>query len=271
MTDTAAIAEAFSRTAEKYDAFGEEHPHLLRLRSKVYAHLDQLLKPGSRILELNAGSGTDAVELARRGYRVHATDIAPGMLARAREKVQTLGLSDKVTVQECSFTELDRVAGAPFDAVFSNLGGLNCVPDLEPVVQQLPRLVAPGGYVTCVIMPPVCLWEMADVFRGRFRVAFRRVSRTGTLARLEGLRFTVHYFSPSRVESAFGPQYRRVALEGLSVLTPTAESKDFAKRHTSLYRLLCRLDDAVSGRARWSGWGDFYILSLRYEPGDRRR
>ncbi|RME85935.1 MAG: methyltransferase domain-containing protein, partial [Caldilineae bacterium] len=81
------IAEAFSRTAEKYDSFAEDHPHLTRLRQKVYAHMMRHLPAESHILELNAGTGTDAVALAQRGYRVHATDIAPGMLARAEEKV----------------------------------------------------------------------------------------------------------------------------------------------------------------------------------------
>ena len=35
------------------------------------------------ILELNAGTGTDAVWFAERGYRVHATDIAEGMQDKA--------------------------------------------------------------------------------------------------------------------------------------------------------------------------------------------
>ena len=74
------IAEAFSRTAEKYDSFANDHPNQTRMRNKVYSHLERFLPAGSRILELNAGTGTDAIELARRGYTLHATDIAPGML-----------------------------------------------------------------------------------------------------------------------------------------------------------------------------------------------
>ena len=92
------IAEAFSRTAEKYDSFAEDHPHLTRMRNKVYSHVMHYVPRGARILELNAGTGTDAVELARRGYFVHATDIAPGMLNRLREKVNRLGLQERVTM-----------------------------------------------------------------------------------------------------------------------------------------------------------------------------
>ena len=215
------IAEAFSRTAEKYDSFAEDHPHLTRMRKKVYSHAVQHIPRGARILELNAGTGTDAVQLAERGYFVHATDIAPGMLDRLRDKVNGLGLKDRVTMEPCSFLELATAQGAPFDAVFSDLGGLNCIPDLTPVIQQLPMILKPGGIVTWVLMPHICLWELAEIFRGNFSLAFRRLSRGRVRANLEGLNFDVYYFSARQVTRWFGADFELLALEGLSVLTPT--------------------------------------------------
>jgi ubiquinone/menaquinone biosynthesis C-methylase UbiE len=257
------IAEAFSRTGEKYDSFALDHPNLARMRDKVYAHLGRFLPEGARILELNAGTGIDAVALARRGYSVHATDIAPGMLERARDKACRLDLQDRITFQECSFTRLGEIQGAPFDAVFSNLGGLNCIPDLAPVIHQLPGVLKPGGLVTWVLMPPVCLWEIAELLRGHPRIAFRRLARNGTLTHLEGLHFTIYYFTPRRVVEWFGPAYENLAIEGLSVFTPTTESKNVPDRYPGLYRLLVWLDDRFSQRRPWRGWGDFYILSMR--------
>lgn len=260
------IAAAFSRTAARYDAFGEDHPHLERLRQKVYRHLAAHLPPGARLLELNAGTGTDGAELARRGYYVHATDISPGMLARARAKAALPETAQRLTVQECSFTALHKVESGPFDAVFSNLGGLNCIPDLRLVIDQLPLVLKPGGLVVWVLMPPVCLWELAEIFRGRFRVAFRRLARGGVLTHLEGLYFPVYYFRPEQVLAWFGPAYTCLAVEGLSVLTPTAESKNFAVRHPRAYRALAWLDDHLSPRRPWRGWGDFYLLAMRRRP-----
>jgi len=262
----ATIAEAFSLTAEKYDAFAADHPHLARLRGKVYSHLQRFLPVGSRILELNAGTGTDAAYLAQHGYTVHATDIAPSMLALAQEKVVRLGLGDRLTLQECSFTDLGAAQGAPFDAVFSDLGGLNCIPDLRPVIDSLPKVLKPGGLVTWVLMPPVCLWELGLVFTGQPKLAFRRLARGGTRAHLEGKYFSVYYFTPRQVRSWFGSEYRTLALEGLSVITPTAESKKLARRHPHLYSMLSWLDDRLSPHAPWRGWGDFYIISFRYLP-----
>ena len=260
------IAEAFSRTAEKYDSFAENHPHLTRMRNKVYSHVMRHVPPGSRILELNAGTGTDAVQLTQRGYYVHATDIAPGMLDRLKVKVNRLGLQHRVTMEARSFLSLENTQGAPFDAVFSDLGGLNCIPDLTPVIRQLPSILKPGGMVIWVLMPHVCLWEMAEVFRGNFSLAFRRFSSGRVRANLEGLNFDVYYFSPRQVIRWFGDTFEFVALDGLSVITPTAESKNFARRHPRLYRTLSWLDDRLSPRWPWNGWGDFYILTMRYQP-----
>jgi ubiquinone/menaquinone biosynthesis C-methylase UbiE len=237
------------------------------MRNKVYSHVMRHIPRGAHILELNAGTGTDAVQLAQQGYYIHATDIAPGMLARLQEKVTRLGLHERITMEVRSFLSLEHVQGAPFDAVFSNLGGLNCVPDLTPVIRQLPNVLKPGGIVTWVLMPHVCLWEMAEVFRGNFSLAFRRFSRRQVNANLEGLRFDVYYFSPRQVIKWFGNDFELLALEGLSVITPTAESKNFAKWYPRLYRALSWLDQKLSPRWPWNGWGDFYMLTMKYTPG----
>ena len=264
--DFATVAEAFSLTAEKYDNFAIDHPHLTRLREKATNHIAKQLKSGESILELNAGTGIDAADLARKGFRVHATDISPGMLARAAARTEKLGLGNRVSLQLCSFTDLADIEGGPYDAVFSNLGGLNCVDNLRPIVKQLPRVLRTGGLVTWVLMPKICPWELATVFLGQPRLAFRRFSKNGTTAHLEGKYFKVNYFSAGEVKAAFGADFRFVALEGLSVLTPTAESKNLAKRHPRLYSTLAWLDDRISHIPPFSGWGDFFIISFRYEP-----
>jgi hypothetical protein len=175
-------------------------------------------------------------------------------------------LGEQIIIQQCSFTELDQIQGAPFDAVFSDLGGLNCIPNLTPVIHQLPHLLKPGGLVTWVLMPPICLWEMAEIFRGHFRLAFRRLAQRGTRSHLEGLHFDVYYFTPRQVMTWFGDDFDAISLEGLSVITPTAESKNLAKRFPHLYRALSWLDDRLSVLPLWREWGDFYILSMRYRP-----
>jgi ubiquinone/menaquinone biosynthesis C-methylase UbiE len=261
------VAEAFSRKARIYDDFAVDHENLARMRQKVRDHALAYLRPGDRLLELNAGTGADAVFFARLGFQVHATDISPGMLAQIREKVDRFDLSGRLTVEQRSFSELEGVAGGPFHYVFSNMGGVNCVADLTPITRGLARLLVPEAVVTWVVMPPVCLWELSLALRGDFKTATRRFSRRGTLANVEGVRFTTYYHPPARVIRAFGPDFLPIKIQGLSVFTPTADVKEFPRRYPRLYRLLRRLDDRLSDWPPFNRWGDFFILSLKYRPG----
>lgn len=203
--------------------------------------------------------------MVRRGYRVHATDLSAGMIAEIEQKIIRYDLHDKLTVQQCSFTELERVQAGPFDAVYSNAGGLNCVDDLTRVTRHLPRLLRPGGIVTWVIMPPICPWELAVTLKD-VRVGSRRLRRGGVLANVEGVEFMTWYFSPRRVRRAFGPQFQQLRLEGLLVVTPPADNKTFARRFPRLYKALVRLDDRLSQWPPFNHWGDFFILSMQYCP-----
>lgn len=261
----AQVAAAFSRKAAVYDAFGQDHPNLARMRQKVTAQFCRWTPPGSRVLELNAGTGLDAVALVQRGYRVHATDIAPGMVAEMRRKQAEMQLDGRLTVQACSFTALDKVQGGPFDAVFSNFGGLNCIGDLTAVTRHLPQLLRPGGVLTWVVMPPLCPWELALALKD-WRVATRRLRRGGVTAFVEGVPFQTTYFTPRQVHRALGQEFRVVSLAGLSVVTPTADNKTFANRHPQLYRGLVWLDERLSKWPPFNRMGDFFILTAQYVP-----
>ena len=258
------VAAAFSRKAPLYDAFGEDHENLARMRRKVYDHISALVAPGSHLLELNAGTGLDATAMVQRGYRVHATDLSPGMVAAIEQKVAQNGLQDRLTIQQCSFTELDRVTAGPFEAIYSNSGGLNCIDDLAAVTRHLPPLLKSGGIVTCVVMPRICPWELALALKD-WRVGTRRLRPGGVLANVEGVRFMTYYFSARQVRRAFGPRFRRVKLEGLSVLTPTADNKTFARNHPHLFHWLARLDEWLATKRPFNGWGDFFILSMKLD------
>jgi ubiquinone/menaquinone biosynthesis C-methylase UbiE len=262
------VALAFSRKADEYDAFGDDHINLARMRRKVYDHVLRFLQPADRLLELNAGTGIDAAFFARRGQSVHAIDIAPGMLDHLAAKIDQQHLSDRLTVQPLSFTELDRVEGAPFDYIFSNFGGLNCIADLTQVTRYLSQVLRPGGIITWVIMPPFCPWEMVLLLKGQFKVATRRWSRRGATAHVEGVRFTTTYFTPHQVLTALGPNFRLLRLEGLSVFAPPADRVEFPRRFPRLYRALTRMDDTLAPLAPFSRWGDFFILTAQAAAHD---
>jgi ubiquinone/menaquinone biosynthesis C-methylase UbiE len=265
MDDFRPVAEAFSRKASLYDEFGRDHPNLDHIRSKVYRHLLAYNPPGTRLLEINAGTGADAVYLARQGLYVHATDIAPAMLSTISRKVEALGLQERVSVQRCSFTELERVSGGPYEGMFSNLGGLNCTRHLRAVTRQLPAVLKPGAYVTWVVMPRICLWELSAALRGDMKTAVRRLRPGGTIANVEGVTFPAYYYFPGEVRRAFGHNFQFIQLQGLSVFTPPVDHKGFATKWPRMYGVFRWLEDHFADRAPFNRLGDFYILTMRYQ------
>jgi ubiquinone/menaquinone biosynthesis C-methylase UbiE len=262
----AAVAEAFSHKAQVYDEFGRDHINLNRMRQKVRGHVLSHLKASDSILELNAGTGLDAVFFAQRGHEVLATDISSAMLAQIEEKTIRHGLNDKIKAQQCSFSDLGQIRSGPFDYVFSNMGGINCFPDLQKITSNLAGLLTPGGYVTWVVMPPICPWEIAMIFRGDLKTAVRRFAPKGTLANVEGVHFRIYYYSPKQVIQAFGSAFQPIQLQGLSVFTPPADRKEFPFKYPKLYKILVSIDQALSNHPPFNRWGDFYILTLRYLP-----
>ena len=239
------------------------------MRQKVRQHVLAHLQTGDRILELNAGTGADAAFFADQGYSVHATDLSPGMVAAIEQKRTSLGLESRLTAELCSFDSLEQFAGNSFDYVFSNMGGINCTEDLPGVASGVDKLLKPGGRVTWVVMPRICLWELAQVLRVDFYTAMRRLHPHGTLANVEGKRFITWYYPPRRVIQAFGKGFQLLQIQGLSVFTPPADHKSFPNHHPHLYHWLRWMDDLLADRNPFYRWGDFYIVTLEKRAGQR--
>jgi SAM-dependent methyltransferase len=265
--DYEAVAAGFSAKAAEYDALAVSHPVVRWMRASIRAVVEKELgPPPAALLEVNAGSGLDAAYFAAKGYRVHATDIAPGMLAALALKAASPATGGRLTHETLSFADLGRVSGGPYDLVFSNLGGLNCIPDLAAFTRGLPQVLKPGGAAVCVLMPPVCPWELAQALRGHRRTAFRRLRRGGTVANIEGAAVPVWYHSPARLKRALGPAFRTASLRSLCLFCPPSYFQGLASRHPGLVRLLAGLDDALGGLPPFNRAGDFYVLAARYQP-----
>jgi ubiquinone/menaquinone biosynthesis C-methylase UbiE len=260
------VNEAFSRQSVIYDAYEEHHPILQWMRDQVRAHALSFLQPADKILELNAGTGLDAVFFASHGFKVHATDLADGMLFQLERKVDLLKLRDKITFQQCSFIELENIRFGAFDYIFSNFGGLNCVADLTLVTRKIPALLKPGGFVTVVMMSPVCPWELALIFRGHFKTAVRRLHRGGAPACVEGVNFVSYYFSPRQVLKAFGNDFKTARLQGLASVSPPPYMENFPKRYPRLYKFLAAADTRISQFPPFNAWADHFILTVQYLP-----
>jgi ubiquinone/menaquinone biosynthesis C-methylase UbiE len=257
------VAVAFTKQSAIFDSLEEENEILHWMREQVHAHCLLYFKPGNSILELNCGTGIDALFFARHGMHVHATDISEGMLNELRKKVDKNNFEDRISVQHCSYLELHILPAEKYDHVFSDFGGLNCVPDIEKVVAQFKSILKPGGTVTLVVMPPVCPWEMLTVLKGNAKTAFRRFRKNGAESNVEGVGFTTYYFSPSRLIKSFGKDFKKIDLQGLSCLVPPPYMERFPKKYPGLFKSLKKAEKKMSRMFPFNSWADHIILTMQ--------
>lgn len=131
------------------------------------------------VVDLACGTGSLAVELARRGYGVTGVDLSPDMLAAAADKCAALEPPPLLLCQDMSRLRLIR----PADAVVCCLDSLNYVTRPAAVRRTFRRVweaLCPGGLFVFDIRTPemlrgmdgqVCLDETEDtycVWRGEF-------------------------------------------------------------------------------------------------------
>jgi len=257
------VSTAFTKQSSSFDQIEEQNEILQWMRRQIHAHTLRNFKSGDEILELNCGTGIDAVFFASQGMKVHATDISEGMLNELQKKISEKNLQEKITTQRCSYTQLKNIEKKNFDGIFSDFGGLNCVKDIESVIQSFKSLLKPGGVVTLVIMPPICPWEILLAFKGNFKTAFRRFNSNGAASHLEGETFMSYYFKPSRIISAFGKDYEVMELQGLGSFVPPPYLEKFPKKHPNLFRRLKSLDEKFSNKFPFNRWADHFILTVR--------
>jgi SAM-dependent methyltransferase len=250
---------AFDALAADYDAQFTYSTIGTLMRQAIWRRLDVHFHPGQRVLELNCGTGEDAVYLGQRGVRVLATDLSREMVALTRRKVAEAGLVDSIEVQQLGLEHLDELDGPPHDGVLSNFGGLNCVTDLSAVARSLARQLRPGACVLLCVMGPLVPWEWAWFLgHGQPGTAFRRL-RPGGIA-WRGL--TIHYPSIRMLQRAFSPAFRRQRASAVGALLPPPYTERWLVKHPRLLEHLNRWERRLETWPPLPWLADHYLLEL---------
>ncbi|HWA06730.1 MAG TPA: methyltransferase domain-containing protein, partial [Ignavibacteria bacterium] len=204
---------SFNAVAAGYDNRDNQNPILQWMRSIVHKVYLKHLPAGAKILELNAGTGVDAIFLAENGFSVYATDISDEMINILKSKVKLLEQSGsetapavrraKIEAKALSFDEISEIEENEFDAIVSNFGGLNCINDFTKLSVDLYAKLKPGGLFIAVVMNKICPWEIFYYsVRLNFKEAFRRFNKQGIMAELNGEKVHTFYFTPGEFTAA---------------------------------------------------------------------
>ncbi len=253
----------FDRAASEYDRTFGSDPTTIRLRNELYSLISSLVPSGGRLLDLACGTGTDATALAGIGYAVTGIDQSPTMVSIAREKAGHVSGS-RPEILLGRLEDLPQTLSGPFDLIYSNFGGLNCIPDLSSLAGRLNSLIAPGGYLLAVVMPRVSPWEiLTGLAHARPGRAFRRFSSSPVATGRDLPQFPVAYHSPRSIGNVLGRQFELLQSRGLNIVTPPPGSSTFAPRYPSLFRTLSRIDSALGSLPVFRSMGDHCLVLLR--------
>ena len=264
------VSLAFSKQSAVFDTLYSSDPIIQYKRNRVRQFVLKQLAPGSSILELNAGTGDDAVFFASYGHHVHATDISAGMQNQLMDKVREHQFTAMISSETCSFTALHELKDkGPYDHIFSNFAGLNCTHELEKVLLSFDSLLKPGGSITLVVLPKCCLWETLLIFKGKFRTASRRFfSSNGRRARVEGTWFKCWYYSPGFIKKVLKDKFETTGTEGLCCIVPPSYIEHFAEKYPKSFAFLCAKENKYKQHWPWKYIGDYFIISLKKKRVD---
>jgi phosphatidylethanolamine/phosphatidyl-N-methylethanolamine N-methyltransferase len=140
--DRNAVEKAYARWAPVYDlVFGKVFE---AGRKASIAAAEQV---GGRILEVGVGTGISLPDYSRRN-RLIGVDISAPMLRKAKERVDTLGLSN---VEALAVMDAKHLAFPDnfFDVIVAQYV-ITAVPDPEATLDEFARVLKPGGEIVLV-------------------------------------------------------------------------------------------------------------------------
>lgn len=255
-------SRAFDAHAAHYDAAVEPNALLYRMRTALWDGVARRVQPPARLLDLGCGTGIDAVYFALRGYRVTAVDASREMVNQTRNRVERAGV--EVRTEHAGAQELELLGSETFDVIYSDLGPLNCVPDLRAVSEQCAAHLVPGGCLIVSVMARVCPWEIAYyTLRGDTKQASRRFPREMVPVNLEEGTVWTRYYSPREFYGPFADEFQLVHYRSLNLFLPPPYLLRWYERTRALAKPFAWMDDHFHSLPLLRDMGDHFLMVLK--------
>lgn len=263
------MAAPFDHIASTYDsvftrsAIGQlQRKHVWKYIEKIIPELD-----GLEMLELNCGTGEDALMFSDKGFNIIATDVSMEMLRVTEQKAEKHSMQHRISSQYLDLESFSDIAfDKKFDLIFSNFGGLNCISpaQLQILLSKIPLLLNPGGRFVAVIMPRFCIWEsLYFMLKFRFGKAFRRWTSNEVMANLHGSMVRTWYYHPHQIKNWAKEKFKVVRTKPVGLALPPSYLDSFFLRKKRLLINLNRIEKKINGNSLYSGLADHFIIDLR--------
>jgi len=254
--------ESFNNYAKNYDDHFTFSLIGKAQREIVQNYLRSITDKERSILEINCGTGEDAVLLSREFKKVTCTDISEEMIKVCREKTKELKNCRSLV---SSIQELDKNISEKYDIVFSDFGGINCLnkSDLKIFAVNTENLISNEGELIFVIMGRKCLWErMYFLWKSDRYKAYRRSDKQPILTNVGEAEFSTYYYSPEEIRNIFS-NFNIINKKAVGFFIPPSYLNPFFEKHRTFFSILRTLDKAVRGISYLSDYSDHYLIHLK--------
>lgn len=259
----------FDVSAPKYDAEFTDSAIGKMQRERVHFALqvNKLVSGKSKVLEINCGTGADAIWLAQKGNKVIASDASVKMIEQCRYKYKSSEQALELQFVKSSFSELrETFPNQKFDLIFSNFGGLNCVDatEIKQLFSDFSQLLLPNGKMVLVVMGRKCLWErMYFLLKGNSKKAFRRNSKQAIAAHIgDDTYVSTYYYSPEELQQLAYENFNREALAPIGFFVPPSYLGIFFANKKSLLKILYFFEKVIFNWKYLADYSDHYLLIL---------
>ncbi|HLP51670.1 MAG TPA: class I SAM-dependent methyltransferase [Chitinophagales bacterium] len=237
------------------------HSNIGRLqRRQAWDVFASLKLYNQNILEINCGTGEDAAHLSAEGNTVTGTDASAEMIKQASQK------NPSIKFEQATFLQLkEKLGNSKFDLIFSNFGGLNCVPvdELKKLSSDFAGLLNDRGKLFVVVMGRKCKWEQIYfLLKGEREEAFRRKQNIGIKTTINGNTFNTYYYSPKEFITLFAPDFEIELVRPIGLFIPPSYLEPFFKKHTLTLKALNWLDKIFGGFGFIANHADHFVLVM---------
>jgi SAM-dependent methyltransferase len=254
---------AFNSYAAEYDQHFTQSPIGRMQRERVYRHLLPLLNKETKLLEINCGTGEDALFLSPKVAHILATDISTEMIKEAKRK------KGKTNIMNVDFAAIDartlhKNLDSCFDLLFSDFGGLNCLSseELKLFSENISSFIHTQGKLVLVIMGKKCLWENFLFLKQKDKRLYRRNTDSGVPTNINNSTFNTYYYSPRQIEFLFADSFIAKKIRPIGFFVPPSYLNPYFLNKKWALRLLISLEKLVGSFSFLSNYSDHYLIVL---------
>lgn len=252
--------QSFDTYAQSYDDHFTNSLIGKAQRLQVYKKLLLLIGLNNKsVLEINCGTGEDAIWLSKHGATVLATDISEGMINVAKNKLTNNSIDFKLLAAQ----DISSLVPNTYNFIFSNFGGLNCLnnDELQKFKTGCEQLQKPSNQLVFVIMGTKCKWEQFYFsFKKDKAKATRRQNKTGVDTVINNSHFKTYYYSPDYIKELFIKNYNCISVNPIGLFVPPSYLEPYVVKRKGIFAFLKLLDKLFGNFSFLSNYADHYLI-----------